>query len=101
MVEKEVLIMGVTPTKKLNIPLPDEMHSALFTESRRAGVPATRLVRSILEDWLRQRRREQRRDEVRQFATEHAGGELDLDPQLEVAAVEELGRFYEDENEAR
>ena len=93
--------MGASTFKKLNLPLPDEMHRALFAESHEAGVPATRLVRSVLEDWLRQRRRERRREEVRRFAMEHAGSELDLDPELESAAEEELHLFYEDEDEAR
>ena len=93
--------MPTSPLKKFNLPLPEEMHSALFAESRRTGVPATRLVRSALEDWLRQRMREHRRDEVRRFALEHAGGEYDLDPVLESVAAEELDRFDEDEHETR
>jgi hypothetical protein len=87
--------------KKLNLPLPEEIHEALFAESREAGVPATRLVRSVLEEWLQERRRAKRRAEVRRFALAHAGTELDLDPELEVAATAELSRFYEDEDETR
>jgi len=93
--------MGVTAYKKLNLPLPEEMHRALFAEARRTGVPATRLARSVLEGWIEQRRRERRRDEVRQFATKYAGSDLDLDPDLESAAAEELSRFFEDEHETR
>lgn len=92
--------MSMTAYRKLNLPLPEEMHAELFTESREAGVPATRLVRSVLEDWLRERRRGRRREEVRRFALEHAGTELDLDPELENAASAELRRFYEGEDEA-
>ena len=91
--------MSTSSLKKFNLPLPDEMHRALFAESSRTGVPATRLVRSALEDWLRQRMREHRRDEVQRFAAEHAGGEYDLDPVLESAAAEELHRFDEDDRE--
>ena len=93
--------MSTSTLKKLNLPLPEETHRALFDESRRTGVPATRLVRSALEDWLRQRMRENRRDEVRRFALEHAGGEYDLDPVLESAAAEELHLFDEDDRETR
>ena len=93
--------MSVTTYKKLNLPLPEEMHKALFAESRYAGVPATRLARSVLEGWIEQRQRERRRDEVREFATKYGGSELDLDPVLEDAAAEELSFLYEDDNEAR
>lgn len=98
---KEVGKMGVTAYKKLNLPLPEEMHKALFAESRLAGVPATRLARSVLEEWLEQRKRERRREEVRQFAVKHAGSDLDLDSDLEAAATEELSRLYEDDRETR
>ncbi len=93
--------MSAAAAKKLNLPLPREMHEALFSESREMGVPATRLVRSILEDWLRERGRARRRAEVRRFAMEHAATELDLDPKLEAAATAELRRFYEEEDETR
>ena len=72
--------MPSAQTKKLNLPLSEETHRALFDESRRTGVPATRLAREALEDWLRQRERERRREEVRRFAMQHAGGDYDLDP---------------------
>ncbi len=93
--------MATVATKKLNLPLPQEMHEAIFAESNEMGVPATRLVRSVLEDWLRERRRARRRAEVRRFAMEHGGSDLDLDPELEAAATAELRRFYEEEDEAR
>ena len=93
--------MSTTALKKLNLPLPLEMHEALFAESRELGVPATRLVRSLLENWLRERRRVRRREQVRRFATDCAGTELDLDPELEAVAVEELRRFYGEEDAAR
>ena len=94
--------MGTIATKKLNLPLPREMHEALFAESHELGVPATRLVRSVLEDWLRERQRARRRAEVRRFAMEYAGSDLDLDTELERAATEELGKFFaEEEDETR
>jgi len=93
--------MTTSPTKKFNLPLPEETHRALFDESRRTGIPATRLVRSALEDWLQERKREHRKSEIRQFALEHAGSEYDLDPALESVAAEELLRFDEDDHETR
>lgn len=93
--------MPASPHKKLNLPLPDEMHAALFDEARRSGVPATRLVRTAIEDWLRQLARERRREEVREFALKHAGSEYDLDPTLESIAADEALRFDEDDHETR
>jgi hypothetical protein len=84
-------------TKKLNLPLPGGIHRAIFAEARDRGVPATRLVRSILQDWLDQRARAREAEELRRFAREHAGSELDLIPELESAAAAELERMARDE----
>lgn len=93
--------MPITAVKKLNLPLPLEMHKALFSESRELGVPTTRLVRSVLEEWLSERQRARRQEEVRQFAMACAGTELDLDLELEASATGELQRFFEEEDDAR
>lgn len=90
---------GASPPDLLNLPLPQDMHDAIFAESRRLGVSATRLVRAVLEDWLRERQRELRREEIWRFALKHAG--TDLDPVLEAAATEELRRFYGEEDATR
>ena len=79
--------------KKLNLPMPPELHEALFEESRSLGVPATRIVRSALEDWLAKRRQARLEEEIYRFATTYGGTEIDLDPQLEQAATEELLRL--------
>lgn len=86
--------MTTTVFKKMNLPLPPEMHEALFAESREMGVPTTRLVRRVLKDWLEERGRTRRREEIRRFAEAYAGTEIDLDSDLETAATEELRRFY-------
>jgi hypothetical protein len=83
--------------KKLNLPMPPELHEALFVESRNLGVPATRIVRSALEDWLAKRRRARLEEEIYRFATTHGGTEVDLDSPLEQAATEELLRLDDDE----
>lgn len=93
--------MPSTQTKKLNLPLSEETHRALFEEARRTGVPATRLARTAIEGWLRERERERRRDEIRRFAFEHSGTEYDLDPAMESVAAEELRNFDEGPDETR
>jgi hypothetical protein len=74
--------------KKMNLPLPAPLHEAIVSEARRQRIPATRLVRGVLNRWLAERRRAQRAEEIRRFAEAHAGGEWDLDPELEAAALE-------------
>ena len=93
--------MPTSSHKKLNLPLPEEMHTALFDEARRSGEPATRLARAAINDWLERRARERRNEQVRQFALEHGGSEYDLDPALESLAAEELLRFDEENHETR
>mgnify|MGYP006290459863 CR=1 FL=1 len=77
-------------TKKLNLPLPVSTHEAVFREARRRRVPATRLVRSILDDWLAEQARERRAEEIRRFATANGGSAADLDPELESAGLQLL-----------
>jgi hypothetical protein len=93
--------MATASYKKLNLPLPPDMHEAIFSESKMLGVPATRLVRSVLESWLEERRRARRKEAIRRFAAASAGTNLDLDPDLEAAATQELNRFYEEDDAAR
>ena len=89
--------MSMTPFKKFNLPLPEEIHKALFAESKHAGIPATRLARSAIQDWLDQQRQERRTEEIHQFARENAGTDLDLDQYLEAAANDELILAFEDQ----
>lgn len=95
--KKAIKIRSIMRVKKLNLPMPPELHEALFAESRILGVPATRIARSALEDWLAKRRRARLEEEIYRFATTHGGTELDLDPQLEQAATAELLRLDDDE----
>lgn len=81
---------------KLNLPLPEPLHAALFREAKRSGRPATHLVREALSRWLAERERERVAAEIARFAAEHAGTEIDLDPGLEAAAVDALGEGADD-----
>jgi hypothetical protein len=73
--------------RKMNLPLPAPLHAAVFGEARQRGIPATRLVREVLAEWLAESARKRQADEIRQFATANAGTREDLDPELEEAAV--------------
>ena len=83
--------------RKMNLPLPGPLHAALFREARRSGVPATRLAREILSRWLAERARAEEAEEIRCFAIEHAGSDLDLDAELESAGLEVLRKGSDDE----
>jgi hypothetical protein len=71
-----------------HLPLPQELHDMLRAESEASGEPATSLAREALTDWLKKRKRERRHAEIAAFAAEHAGTDLDLDPDLEAAGIE-------------
>jgi hypothetical protein len=76
--------------RKMNLPLPAQVHAAVFREARRAGIPATRLVRQVLGQWLSEQARAREADEIRCFAAAHAGSQVDLDPALAAAGLELL-----------
>jgi hypothetical protein len=59
-------------------------------EAERTRTPATALARQAIETWLRDQARRARHDAIAAFAAEMAGTDLDLDRQLEAAAVEHL-----------
>ena len=79
--------------RNFHVPLTKEQHSRLRDESKRSRRPATALAREAIADWLDRRRLLARDRRIAEFAAEWAGTELDLDPDLESAAVEELKRL--------
>jgi hypothetical protein len=53
-------------------------------------VPATSLAREAIDLWLRQQLRKARHEAIASYAAEMAGSNLDLDPELESAGIEQL-----------
>ena len=84
--------MPETSMKKMHLPLPPEMHARLKRESDSSGTPTTVLARQAVTEWLERREREQIARDLRAFALEHAGSELDLDDEFADAAHEMLGK---------
>jgi hypothetical protein len=76
--------------KNFHLPLPEQTYLALRAEAERTGVTATTLAREAVDWWLRQQRRKARHDAVAAYAAEVAGTSLDLDADLESAAIEHL-----------
>ena len=76
--------------KNFHLPLPEQTYLALRAEAERTGVPATTLAREAVDWWLRQQRRKARHDAIAAHAAEIAGTSLDLDADLESAAIEHM-----------
>lgn len=76
--------------RTFHLPLPDEMHEALREEAAAERRPATEVVRDALSRWIQTQRRQRLADEIQRFAEAEAGTALDLDPELEAAAVATL-----------
>jgi len=73
-----------------HLPLPPDLHEELREEAERSGQPATALAREALRIVLAHRRRQRLHAQIAEFVSEHAGSGLDLDEDLERAAIEAL-----------
>jgi hypothetical protein len=76
--------------KNFHLPLPEQTYDELRSEAERAQLPATTIAREAISDWLKARKRIERRKAVMEYATAMAGTRFDLDPALESAGIEEL-----------
>jgi predicted DNA-binding protein len=64
--------------------------------SRESGRPATTMVREAIEEWVVRTEKMRIRDEIAAYAAAEAGGEHDLDPDLEQASAEEFEKEQEE-----
>jgi hypothetical protein len=76
--------------KNFHLPLSDEAYAGLRAEAARAQVPATALAREAIDAWLRQQIRNARHEQIAAWAAEFGASDLDLDRDLEVAAIEHV-----------
>ena len=76
--------------RNFHLPLPEQTYMSLRAEAERTGVPATALAREAVDWWLRQQRRKARHDAIAAYASKMAGTSLDLDAELESAAIEHM-----------
>jgi predicted DNA-binding protein len=84
--------MSGTAMKKVHLPLPPDVYARLKRESEASGIPTTVLAREAVTEWLERLERERIAEELRTFALEHAGSELDLDDGFEGAATDALAQ---------
>jgi len=77
-----------------HLPLPQDLYEELREEAEHSGQPATALAREALRIVLTHRRRQRLHAQIAEFAAENAGSALDLDEDLERAAIEEIELYY-------
>lgn len=82
--------MATRATVKFNLPLTPELHDQLREEAERLGKPATTIAREAIRTVLGQRKKHQLHAEIKAFASEYAGSDIDLDADLERAGLEAL-----------
>jgi hypothetical protein len=76
--------------KNFHLPLPEQTYTNLKAEAKRMQVPATTVAREAVDHWLRQQFRKARQDAIAAYARQMAGTHLDLDSDLEAAAIAHL-----------
>ena len=76
--------------RNFHLPLPEQTYSHLRAEAERLQAPATALAREAIDWWLREQARKARRDRIAAWAAEMTGTHFDLDPDLELAGIEQL-----------
>jgi hypothetical protein len=76
--------------KNFHLPLPEHTYMGLRAEAERTGLPATTLAREAVDSWLREQSRKARHEAIAAYAAEMAGTPLDLDAELESAAISHL-----------
>lgn len=76
--------------RNLHVPLPEELYVELRTASEKTGRPATEIAREAISRWIDEQRRATRRAEIAAYAAANCGTEVDLDRDLERAAVAHL-----------
>ena len=79
-------------TKNFHLPLPEALHDELRLTAREAGQPATRFAQELMRAGLDEWRRARRRQEIAAYARQVAGSSEDLDPDLERAGIQSLGK---------
>jgi hypothetical protein len=76
--------------KNFHLPLSEGTYAELRAEAERTQLPATTIAREAIFQWLRARKKAERRQAVMEYASSMAGTRFDLDAVLESAAIEEL-----------
>jgi len=76
--------------KNFHVPLPIELYELLKENAKDQSMPATKVVRRLIEHWIELRKRKKIQEEFSSFARKYAGSEYDLDEDLERMSLEVL-----------
>ena len=76
--------------RNFHLPLPDPLYERLRSLAEHLNRPATALAREAIELLLRQEQKLALHEAITDYAAQHAGSDVDLDPQLEAATMEFL-----------
>jgi len=76
--------------RHIHLLMKEDLYKNLRTEAKRAGVPATAVVREAISEYLTKKKREALEKAITEYAEKHAGTDVDLDTTLEAASVEFL-----------
>lgn len=83
--------------QNFHLPLPVDIYAELRKASDELNAPATQIVRSVLESWLKERRKRALHQQIASYAEAVAGTEFDLMTDLENHATEHLLQAAEDD----
>ena len=87
--------MSSQTATSIELPLASDVWNLLQDEAARSGQPTASLVCDVVTNWVRERHRQLVAREIAEFAAAQAGSELDLDRELESAAVEALSEAHQ------
>ncbi len=76
--------------RNFHLPLSEGLYDRLRGEAQKRGRPATAIARQALEAWLAQQRRMELHESIAEYARREAGGQADLDAELEESGLESL-----------
>lgn len=80
----------------LYLPLPQTIYKKLREEAQRTRLSELIIARDAIDNWLKQREKAALYQDIAAYAKAHAGSDVDLDEELELASIEHL---LEEEND--
>lgn len=82
--------MAIDSVLNFYIPLPRTIYKKLKEEAQRSRQPETVVARDAIDNWLKQREKDALHKQIAAYANAHAGSDVDLDEELELASIEHL-----------
>jgi hypothetical protein len=74
--------------RNFHLPLPADTYDELRSASEEMSQPATQLVRSILQNWLKLRKKAQTKNKIAEYTREIESNDVSIDSDFEALGVE-------------